>query len=397
LTFAPSATTRIDPVVRVFSAGPMLPIADIAVGERHRREMGDIEALARSIDAVGLLHPIVVRPDGKLIAGERRLMACKSLGWETIPVTAVDIDKIARGEAAENFDRKDFTWTEAVSIGRELAPAIEAAAKDRQGRPGAERSGKLPEHEKGQARDKVAKAVGKRARSLVKAEAIVAAAEAEPEKFAKLVEDMDRTGRVDGPFKRLKVARQAAAIRAEPPPYPNRGPYRVIVLDPPWPYENRKEDPSHRATHPYPQMSIAQICAERDKILAIAHPDLIVWLWTTNHHMRESFAVLDALGVVPKTMLTWVKDKMGTGDWLRGQTEHCHMAVRGKPTVHLTNQTTLLHGPLRENSRKPDEFFPFVEGLCPAPRYAYLFARTERESWDCHGDETGLFGKAAVA
>jgi N6-adenosine-specific RNA methylase IME4 len=71
------------------------------------------------------------------------------------------------------------------------------------------------------------------------------------------------------------------------------------------------------------------------------------------------------------------------------------MAVRGKPIVTLSNQTTLLLGPLRENSRKPDEFFSFVEGLCPAARYAFLFSRTEREGWDCHGDEVGKFGAVA--
>jgi ParB-like nuclease domain len=70
-------------------------IAAIEVGERHRRDLGDIPALARSIAEVGLLHPIVVRSDGVLIAGERRLAACKSLGWETVPVTSIDIDKIA--------------------------------------------------------------------------------------------------------------------------------------------------------------------------------------------------------------------------------------------------------------------------------------------------------------
>ena len=78
---------------------------------------------------------------------------------------------------------------------------------------------------------------------------------------------------------------------------------------------------------------------------------------------------------------------MGTGDWLRGQTEHCLLAVRGTPVVHLSNQTTLLHGPLRANSQKPDEFYRLVESLCPAPRYAELFQRTEREGWDGHGDE----------
>jgi ParB-like chromosome segregation protein Spo0J len=50
-----------------------MPVAAIKVGIRHRKDMGDIEGLARSIAEVSLLHPIVVRADGTLIAGERRL------------------------------------------------------------------------------------------------------------------------------------------------------------------------------------------------------------------------------------------------------------------------------------------------------------------------------------
>jgi len=51
------------------------------------------------------------------------------------------------------------------------------------------------------------------------------------------------------------------------------------------------------------------------------------------------------------------------------------------------NQTTALNGPVRANSQKPDEFYKLVEGLCPAPRYAELFARSQRECWDGHGDQ----------
>ncbi len=58
--------------------------------------------------------------------------------------------------------------------------------------------------------------------------------------------------------------------------------------------------------------------------------------------MRDAFSVVEAWGFRHRTILTWAKDRMGTGDWLRGQTEHCLMAVRGKPVVTLTNQTTLL-------------------------------------------------------
>ena len=72
----------------------------------------------------------------------------------------------------------------------------------------------------GRALDKVAGVVGKHRTTIAKAEAIVDAAEAEPEKFGKLLDDMDRTGRVNGPYKRLKVMQQAELIRAEPPPMP---------------------------------------------------------------------------------------------------------------------------------------------------------------------------------
>jgi N6-adenosine-specific RNA methylase IME4 len=231
-------------------------------------------------------------------------------------------------------------------------------------------------------------------RQVEKRLAVVAAAEAEPERFGSLLADMDRTGRVDAPFKRLKVMKQAAVIRAEPPPLPGNGPYRVIVADPPWPYEKRAEDPSHRGVHPYPSMSIDAICAMNSE--AIAHEDSILWLWTTNHHMREAFSVLDAWGFQQKTILTWVKDKMGLGDWLRGQSEHCLMAIRGKPIVHLTNQTTVLQAPVRGHSVKPVEFYDLVERLCPASRFAELFSRyRHNDKWDCHGDEVAAGGLAA--
>jgi N6-adenosine-specific RNA methylase IME4 len=159
---------------------------------------------------------------------------------------------------------------------------------------------------------------------------------------------------------------------------PGRGPYRVIVCDIPWAYEIRAEDPSHRGTHPYPTMNIEQACAF--PLASIAADNCILWFWTVNFYMREVYQVLD--------ILTWAKDRMGMGDWLRGQTEHCIMAVRGKPVHMLTNQSTLLNAPVRGHSQKPFEFYDMVEALCPAPRYADVFSRYRHNAkWDCHGNE----------
>ena len=72
---------------------------------------------------------------------------------------------------------------------------------------------------------------------------------------------------------------------------------------------------------------------------------------------------------------------------MRGQTEHVLLAARGRAIVELTNQSTLLHAPVGAHSQKPEAFYELVEKLCPAPRYAELFARSTRPNWDGHGDE----------
>jgi N6-adenosine-specific RNA methylase IME4 len=206
----------------------------------------------------------------------------------------------------------------------------------------------------------------------------------EPEKYSLFLEEMDRTERVDGVYRMLKRARQAEAIAKEQPPLPT-GPFRVIVADPPWQFEKRAKDPSQRGQVPYPTMTIEEIKALR--VADIAHEDSILWLWTTNAHLPNAFEVIQAWGFTYKTCLTWVKNnKMGTGDWLRGKTEHCLLAVRGNPIVLLTNQTTVLEAPVREHSEKPEEFYEFVETLCPGTKVD-LFARKTRNGWAAFGDE----------
>jgi ParB family chromosome partitioning protein len=89
----------------------------IIVGDRHRRDMGDLQALANSIAEVGLLQPIGLSPTNTLVFGERRLRACRDvLGWTEIPARVVDVPSIVRGEHAENEIRKDFTPSERVAI-----------------------------------------------------------------------------------------------------------------------------------------------------------------------------------------------------------------------------------------------------------------------------------------
>ena len=256
-------------------------ITDVTVGNRHRKNLGDIGPLADSIAADGLLQPIVLTPDHELIAGKRRLEAFKLLKRATIPATIIDIDSIVRGEFVENALRKDLTVSEKVAIGA----ALEVALGERRGRPGENIVDACPQLRGQKTRDVAAE----------RAKAVVDAAGAEPERYGHLVEYMDRTNNVAGTHRRLQIEVKAEGIRQETPPLPD-GSFRVIVADPPWPY-GHTGPVNRRGVAPYPEMTLDEICALN--IAARTADDCVLWLWTTNAHLRPAFDVLDPWGRCP--------------------------------------------------------------------------------------------------
>ena len=190
-----------------------IAITEIEIGDRFRSAVGDINGLVSSIKEVGLLHPVVITKSNLLIAGRRRLEACKSLGMERIPVTVIDSERLKEAERDENEQRVSLTPTEALevrnhflAIEKEKAKErkVEAGQKRGRGRPKKIDSGNLPQPINDKARDLAAKATGYSASTLRKVEEIVAAAEKEPEKFAPVIEKMNRTKKVDSAYKLLK-------------------------------------------------------------------------------------------------------------------------------------------------------------------------------------------------
>lgn len=82
---------------------------------RQRRELKNIPELAESIRAQGLINPLTVTREGRLVAGERRLTAVKQLGWSAVPIQFVDEtseDQLHLIELEENIKRVDISWQE---------------------------------------------------------------------------------------------------------------------------------------------------------------------------------------------------------------------------------------------------------------------------------------------
>jgi DNA modification methylase len=92
-----------------------LPINEIKVENRQRLDLGDLTELIESIRIYGLIQPIVVSQEKRLIAGGRRLASCIALGRTDVDVVfreTLSEDELYILELEENIRRKDETWQE---------------------------------------------------------------------------------------------------------------------------------------------------------------------------------------------------------------------------------------------------------------------------------------------
>jgi hypothetical protein len=294
------------------------PIDEITIGLRHRRDLGDIDGLARSIREVGLLHPVVIRPDGVLIAGGRRLEAARRLGWSDVPVTVVDLADVVRGEFAENANRQDFLPTEIDAIRRALEPIEKAAAKARQGARNDLRENCPDVGKEDRARDRIAAFAGISGRQVEKIKTVVEAAEKEPEQHGHLLELLDRPGGVSRAYHALVRSRDERRVLGL---QPHEGKFRTLVVDPPWAYDDQLLG---RGGVPY--ATIVRNEALALPVLSWAEDDCHLYLWTTNPMVPLAVECMAAWGFAHKGMLTWIKPRYGMGWYFAVPPSMCCLA-----------------------------------------------------------------------
>lgn len=174
--------------------------------------------------------------------------------------------------------------------------------------------------------------------------------------------------------------------------------YRTILADPPWAYRQqlgrgKKSGDTTRGGLPYKAMTVSEITFL--PVTSLADDDATLFLWSTNSHLHEAFHVIEAWHFEYKTMVTWGKSRFGLGYWLRGQTEHLLLAVRGNPRKGMTGPhgatgkawSTLILDKAGDHSGKPQVFLDMIEDIAEPPRLE-LFARAKRFGWDTWGNET---------
>lgn len=171
--------------------------------------------------------------------------------------------------------------------------------------------------------------------------------------------------------------------------------YDLIMADPPWSFSNYSEKGELKnAKAHYPCQDLRWIASL--PVADLASDNCLLWLWATNPMLPDALHVMAEWGFTFKTAGHWAKTTkngklaFGTGYVLRCAGEPFLIGTRGKPET-ARNVRSVVMGPLREHSRKPDEAFAAAEQLMPDAKRLELFSRQARPGWSVWGNETEKF------
>lgn len=100
-----------------------IDISKIIIEDRARVDLGNIDELSNSLKEKGLLQPISIDTNFRLLAGGRRIAAAKAAGFATISAVirpaADNLDQL-EVELYENVHRKDMTWPERAKLEKRI-------------------------------------------------------------------------------------------------------------------------------------------------------------------------------------------------------------------------------------------------------------------------------------
>ena len=381
-------------------------VADVRVGDAGR-PLGPIDDLKESIARLGLLHPITLTPDLKLIAGRHRLAACKALGLKRIQATILPLSRLSAELATldENLSRSELTVLQrAEALARRKELYLLVHPETRRGVAG----GKARHGKQQSETVSFARAVARRVRRTPRSvhHEIQIAREIPPDVRAVLhgttIENRKRdlvylarlphedqrriaTFIASGRAKRVREAESklvAARLARRKVPLPT-GRFAVIVVDPPWP-----TDEQHR---PYPAMNEEEILAL--PVDHLAESDAILFLWVPSGAFQIGLDCIRRWGFAQRHVVVWQKMNAQPGHLLLSQCEICLVATRGKPKMAWARAPNVISASAREHSRKPDEFYNLVKRSFIGAKLD-MFARQSRPGWTTWGAETTKFDHA---
>lgn len=342
----------------------------------------DYDALKGDIAANGLLDPIWLHPDGRIIDGRNRHRACIDTGTPPRFRTWDGQGSLITFVISLNLHRRHLTASQRAAVAVDVLPMLEEEARQRRGAR-TDLVEIIPPSDTGKARDQAAALFQTNGRYVQDAKRLATEA---PELFEAV-----KAGGMTLPEAKKIVTRaerveRVIEIAAGNSPLETSTRYPVIYADPPWEYEHTKTD-NRRIDNHYPTMPLSDICAM--PVSELATPDAVLFLWATSPKLEEALRVVAAWGFTYRTSMVWVKPQIGMGYYARQQHELLLIATRGSlPVPEPANRpNSVLESPRTEHSRKPEEYYGIIESMYPEYERIELFSRNQRRGWAAWGNQ----------
>lgn len=173
---------------------------------------------------------------------------------------------------------------------------------------------------------------------------------------------------------RAKAEREKRIAEAEPPPpvktpgFPD-GPFRTIVIDPPWPVDKIVFDrrPKEREVMDYPTWELSRIRDELPVERLADDRGAHIYLWVTHRFLPYGLELFDSWNVRYECVLTWHKPTAMPLWWMYN-TEHVLFGKVGSLSPLVKGKPVGFDAPQQRHSHKPGEFYELVRSVSPEPR-----------------------------
>jgi len=332
----------------------------------------------------GLLEPIILF-EGKILDGRNRYNVCQELKIE-YKTREYKGKSALQYVISTNLKRRHLNESQRGMIAIEHREMFDEEARKRHDNPfGVPQETKGLGHKchhpfvsYGKSRDKLGEAFGIGGRIINMAKTVKQKA---PERVGAIKKGEEKISTV---YREIKIEEQKKEIEKLIPKKEIKGVYDVIVIDPPWSYEegfSSYDEKGKRGVTDYPTMDLSEL----KKIKLPMAENCVIWLWVTNSMFKEAIELTEYWDLKRKILLTWDKQIMGVGNYLRNITEHCFLCFKGKPYFKNTKWTTLISEKRTTHSTKPEIFYKMVDEICVGRKLDY-FARKERKGWDVYGN-----------
>lgn len=172
--------------------------------------------------------------------------------------------------------------------------------------------------------------------------------------------------------------------------------YDIIYTDPPWSQKKggeRTVRPNQKRQLDYDTMTLDDIKIFHESLLSsLTNRKHNVFMWTIDKFLPETEKFMDELGYTLHCRFIWDKTN-GIAPAFTIRFAHEYLLwfykkgnilmpskeTRGKYTTVVREASTI-------HSRKPISVYEMLEDMFPDARKLEVFARIERESWDCWGN-----------